>query len=83
MMMNETCEPKKKPATIREFLTSAIFIRPFLGVVIGGLAGYLYYHFVGCSSGTCAITSNPYVSTLFGGLMGFFVVNSPCAGNKC
>jgi hypothetical protein len=83
MKMNETCEPKKKPVNIREFLTSAAFIRPFLGVVIGGVAGYLYYHFVGCSSGSCAITSNPYMSTMFGGLFGFFMVNSPCTRNKC
>ena len=29
------------------------------GIIIGAVAGYLYYHFVGCSSGTCAITSKP------------------------
>ena len=40
------------------------------GVVIGSIAGYLYYYFVGCASGTCAITSNPFNSTLYGALMG-------------
>ena len=81
--MNKTCEPKKKPVAIKEYLTSSAFIKPFLSVVIGGLAGYLYYHFVGCASGSCAITSNPYLSTFFGALLGFLAVNSPCAGNKC
>lgn len=57
--------------------------RPFLGIVIGALAGYLYYHFVGCESGTCAITGSPYMSTLWGGMMGFFLVNSPCSRGKC
>ena len=40
------------------------------GVIIGAIAGYLYYYFVGCSSGTCAITSNPINSTLYGAMMG-------------
>jgi hypothetical protein len=46
-----------------------------LGVVIGLLAGYAYYYFVGCNSGTCAITSNPLNSTLYGGLMGGLLFN--------
>jgi hypothetical protein len=41
-----------------------------LGVLLGAIAGYLYYHFVGCASGTCAITSRPVNSTLYGALMG-------------
>ncbi len=39
--------------------------------VIGAGAGYAYYHFVGCATGTCPITGNPYISTMYGGLMGF------------
>tara|TARA_R110000765_G_scaffold52811_1_gene106145 strand:+ start:111 stop:305 length:195 start_codon:yes stop_codon:yes gene_type:complete len=41
-----------------------------IGVVIGAIAGYLYYAEIGCLSGTCAITSKPINSTLYGGLMG-------------
>lgn len=41
-----------------------------LGVIIGCVAGYTYYYYVGCASGTCAITSKPLNSTLYGGLMG-------------
>ena len=40
------------------------------GAVIGAIAGYMYWNFVGCSSGTCAITSKPVNSTLYGALMG-------------
>lgn len=39
-------------------------------IVFGALAGFLYYHFVGCVSGTCPITSNPYYSILYGALIG-------------
>ena len=45
----------------------------FAGVGVGLVAGYLYWHFVGCNSGTCAITSNPRNSTLYGGIMGGLV----------
>ena len=41
-----------------------------IGIVLGAVAGYAYYHFVGCASGTCAITSKPLNSTLYGALMG-------------
>lgn len=38
--------------------------------VLGGIAGFSYYYFVGCASGTCAITSSPINSTIYGILMG-------------
>jgi hypothetical protein len=79
----ETYKPKKKPLTFKGVITSAAFLRPFLGILTGATAGFLYYYFVGCASGTCAITSNPWLSIIFGGLLGFFAVNSPCARNKC
>ena len=40
------------------------------GILVGAIAGYLYWNFVGCNSGTCAITSKPLNSTLYGGVMG-------------
>ena len=41
-----------------------------IGILIGAVGGYLYYHFVGCNSGTCTITSKPVNSTLYGALLG-------------
>jgi hypothetical protein len=46
-----------------------------IGVILGAIGGYLYYHFVGCNSGTCAITSRPVNSTLYGALMGGLLLN--------
>ncbi|MCF7825050.1 MAG: DUF6132 family protein [Candidatus Marinimicrobia bacterium] len=40
------------------------------GLAIGAVLGYLYYYYIGCASGTCAITSNPYISTAYGAMMG-------------
>ena len=51
------------------------YILTIIGVVLGALGGYLYYHFVGCASGTCAITSKPLNSTLYGALMGGLFFN--------
>lgn len=45
------------------------------GIVVGAIAGYLYYYFVGCASGTCSITSKPLNSSLYGALMGGLVFN--------
>jgi uncharacterized membrane protein YedE/YeeE len=46
-----------------------------IGVIAGIIAGYLYYHYVGCLSGSCAITSKPLNSSLYGGLMGGLLFN--------
>ena len=43
------------------------------GIVVGLIGGYLYYYFIGCNSGTCPITSNPWVSTLYGGIIGYLL----------
>lgn len=48
----------------------------------GALAGYLYYFFVGCASGTCVITSNPYISTIYGGVLGFLIGRIVTANQK-
>ena len=40
------------------------------GLVIGAIAGWCYWFFVGCASGTCPITSSPVISTIYGGILG-------------
>ncbi len=47
-----------------------------LGVIVGSIGGYLYYHYVGCASGTCIITSKPINSTVYGAVMGALLFNS-------
>ena len=53
-----------------------------IGVAIGALAGYGYYFYIGCASGTCAITSKPLNSTLYGALMGGLIFNMFVKENK-
>lgn len=40
------------------------------GIVLGAIAGFLYWKLVGCNSGTCMITSKWPNSTAYGALMG-------------
>lgn len=40
------------------------------GIIAGATGGYLYYYFIGCSNGSCSITSQPVNSTIYGALMG-------------
>lgn len=55
------------------------------GLVLGAAGGYLYYYYIGCSSGSCPITSRPVNSTLYGALMGallFANFQAPVSTNK-
>jgi hypothetical protein len=45
-----------------------------IGISIGGIAGFMYWKWIGCASGTCMITSKPLNSSLYGALMGFLVI---------
>ena len=81
--MDNNCEVKDKPRNLKGLLKSWVFWKPALGVIIGGTLGFTYYYFIGCSSGTCAITSSPYNSIIMGGLFGLLITNSPCSQNSC
>jgi len=49
----------------------------FYPVLIGASLGFLYYYFIGCNTGSCAITSNPLTSILYGSVSGLLFVNKP------
>ena len=53
-----------------------MILRIIIGAVVGGGAGFGYYKFVGCSTGACPLTSNPFISTLCGGIVGALVAGS-------
>lgn len=42
-------------------------------VIMGVFGGYGYYALIGCNTGGCAITSNPYMSMAWGGLLGYLL----------
>lgn len=49
------------------FVRNKLFIT---GGVAGAIAGYLYWKYIGCLTGTCAITSNPFRSTIYFAVIG-------------
>jgi Family of unknown function (DUF6132) len=50
-----------------------VILKIIIGVVIGGALGFAYYKFIGCSTGACPITSNPWISTIYGSVMGLLI----------
>ena len=53
-----------------------MILRVIIGAVIGGALGFAYYRFVGCSTGACPLTSNPFISSLYGMVVGALVATS-------
>ena len=51
-------------------------IKWLIAVLVGGVAGFVYWYFIGCNTGSCAITSSPMNSSLYGGLLGILFVNA-------
>ena len=47
-----------------------------IGIIIGALAGFANYKFTGCATGACPLSSNPYVATIFGMVMGGMIGGS-------
>ena len=52
------------------------FTKYILGFVLGAASGFAYYYFIGCRTGGCPLQSNPFFSTLFGGIVGALIVDS-------
>lgn len=53
-----------------------------LGACVGALGGFLYWKFIGCSTGSCPITSSPLMSTIWGATMGGLLFNLLKKENK-
>ena len=50
--------------------------RTLIGAVAGGALGFGWYKLVGCSTGACPLTSNPWISTLYGMAVGVLIASS-------
>lgn len=47
-----------------------------ISVVLGIAGGYIYYRTVGCSSGSCPIVSNVWLSMTLGAVAGYFIAST-------
>ena len=61
------------------------WLRPALFILGGALTGLGYYYLVGCSSGTCAITSSPLSSMAYMAVVGWLLSGAfgSCCGGSC
>ena len=68
--MENTCETK---ASCREKMVQKIksSVPEIIGLLLGAVGGFVYFKTVGCSTGSCPITSNPWLTIIWGSLIGF------------
>lgn len=52
------------------------FIKYVIGFFLGAVGGFSYYYFIGCRSGACPITGNPFISTIWGGVLGTLLADT-------
>jgi hypothetical protein len=44
-------------------------------IVLGAAGGFGYYYFIGCSTGSCPLKSNPWIMTGYGALVGYLIAD--------
>jgi hypothetical protein len=54
---------------------TATMLRPVAGALAGALVGYFIYRYIGCRTGACPITANPYTSVVVYALMGALLLS--------
>jgi len=52
------------------------FMKMLLGVAIGGAIGFMVGYFGRCTTGSCPLTGNPWISTLVGAAIGLMATIS-------
>ncbi len=71
--MSESIQSSQGSVPLKARMKTWSFWKPFVLTFLGGTAGYAFYYFVGCTTGSCAITSNPYASIAIGAVFGYLL----------
>lgn len=53
-----------------------MLLKLVIGIAVGGGLGFAYYKFIGCATGACPLTSNPWISSIYGALLGALIATS-------
>jgi hypothetical protein len=48
-------------------------VKSVVGALVGAAVGYAMYRLVGCKTGACPLTANPWVAMAIWGLLGLMV----------
>ncbi len=54
-------------------IKNKLSLKAVLFIILGGMAGFAYYYFIGCTGNACPITGNPYISTGYGMAAGLLI----------
>lgn len=54
-------------------MEAKLVLRGVVAALAGGLVGYALYRTVGCTTGACPLTANPYISVIYGMLAGLLL----------
>jgi len=77
--MESSCKVTPRPKSVKEFFSAWYFWKPFLGVIVGLLLGFLYNLFFETGLLPFEFNGDTLNSMFLGGLLGFFVTGSPCS----
>jgi len=55
---------------------TTMILRILTGAAVEAGLGFGWYRFFGCSTGTCPLTSNPVISTIYGPVLGVVLASS-------
>lgn len=48
-------------------------MRIIIGALAGSLIGWLVYRYIGCRTGACPLTGNPYIAIILYATFGMFI----------
>ena len=51
-------------------------------ILLGAISGFSYWYFIGCTTGSCPITSSPYISIIWGATIGYLLSPTNIYHNK-
>lgn len=67
---------------LKKILLRIFNFKAVIGMTLGATAGFLYYYFVGCTSNSCPITSNPWKSLAWGLIIGWLAGDAFYSGKN-
>ena len=76
-------ELKKESNWFKRIIRSPHTKKSIIYTVIGAIGGLIYFFLTEGKHMNVIVIGDIVKSMLFGGFLGFFITNSPCARNKC